>query len=120
MREIKFRGKRIDGNGWAYGLLAGVGDHAVIASGSQYYQCDKGTVGQFTGLLDKNGREIYEGDVVNCVGHLYAVEYSCDGFGSFDQDGNGGDLRMFTYNGEVIGNIHDNPKPLGGELDARF
>jgi uncharacterized phage protein (TIGR01671 family) len=70
MREIKFRGKRIDNGEWVYGYYWSndLGNHFIKVTKDENGFClydvevDPATVGQCTGLNDKNGREIYEGD----------------------------------------------------------
>lgn len=69
MREIKFRGKRLDNGEWIEGDLLRMLDHWFIfpdpaPEGIDKYAVDPATVGQYTGLKDKNGKEIYEGDVI--------------------------------------------------------
>lgn len=73
-----------------------------------------------TGLTDKNGKEIYEGDIVNIQGIRYYVDFAYGGFW-FNNDNRGWKgNRPFTHfqeinDTEVIGNIHENPELLGGE-----
>lgn len=66
MREIKFRGKRLDNGEWIEGDLLRMNGHWFIfldpaPKGIDKYAVDPATVGEFTGLKDKNGKEIYEG-----------------------------------------------------------
>ena len=126
MRDILFRGKRTDNGKWVYGLLCRVGDtYANIRrmDTEVLYSVLTNTIGQFTGLTDKNGKKIFEGDIVKVTG-LYP-----------DRDGEQRIWRqlrvgeVFYYHGafffgkwglqktsekciEIIGNIHDNPELL--------
>lgn len=132
MREIKFRGKRKDNGEWVYGDLQHHWD-GVQCRISDYCggnPVDPSTVGQYTGLKDRNGRDIYEGDVVILTRRI-APYYGCPeedmktvytttkaifDSGSFWLTGDGfSDNRHFHYNAEdreIIGNIHDNPELL--------
>jgi uncharacterized phage protein (TIGR01671 family) len=135
MREIKFRGKRLDDGEWVYGdyhRRAG-GVHCIIAmepdeQGKVVYivhQVNPATVGQFTGLLDKNGKEIYDGDIIrsDCgngeVRHLISFFDIIASFVAEMLPDNGindyctlSQAWILKYNKEVIGNIHDNPELL--------
>jgi hypothetical protein len=133
MREILFRGKRVDGYGWVYGYL--VHDEAEhnqprIIIGRDYStgtffsalapRVIPATVGQFTGLLDANGEKIFEGDIVEIYGRYFIVRFECSRGGWFPfASGDGcGCCENETYEPsddgtvgfDVIGNIHDNPE----------
>ena len=126
MREMLFRGKRADNGEWIYGNLfipdnpdtpveILIGTNSVRIS----YEVLPETVGQYTGLLDKNGKKIFEGDIIfrNYYGEkkTYQVVYNkyIGAFTGQDKEG----LYYTTFDGdsecfEVIGNIHDNPELL--------
>ena len=131
MREILFRGKRADNGEWVDGFYTCVADVHYISSGifdslingiinTRGYKVLPETVGQFTGLYDKNGRKIFEGDIVNYYNgdgefSPYEVRWQNSGF-SVLMNGNP-DLfdeldDYFSRHCEVIGNIYDNPELL--------
>jgi hypothetical protein len=128
MREIKFRGKRLDNGEWLYGSL--LVSHFKDDKKERYFitqfsgnytfehEVDPNTVGQFTGLKDKSGREIYEEDILFDESGVYAVV--CYSMGTFCVDfGEGFDLQYFTDGiheiCDVVSNIHDNPELLKTE-----
>ena len=122
MREILFRGKDIKGN-WHIGLLANIGNAWYIsnkAGVSTAFEVIPETVGQYTGLTDKNGKKIFEGDIVNFKTTAYhfkncRIKYqSCYArYCAIDNKGYEYPMdKAFEY--EVISNIHDNPELLKG------
>lgn len=130
MREILFRGKRIDNGDWVEGsLIAWCDGSCSIENGhinDSLLSVDPATVGQYTGLTDKNGKRIFEGDVVRevwgeCVyDKKFAVSMDSDRCGWFPfacGDGCGccEEEVLETTCAEVIGNIHDNPELLKEE-----
>lgn len=124
MREIKFRGKRLDNGKWAIGDLRHHDDGSVtIITNGEEFKVALDTVGQYTGLKDKNGKEIYEADVMKITQVCPKSKPPC---------GRGTAVVVFDiWNGwsigsrvdryargieivEVIGNIYDNPELLKG------
>ncbi|MBR3912556.1 MAG: hypothetical protein IKJ48_07840 [Alistipes sp.] len=128
MREIKFRGKRLDNGEWIYGYLhlpIGGDNFMIQVSNIDSFGVIPDTVGQFTGLHDYKGREIYEGDVicselVSGREVLHKIEYNVENamFVAKPLEGLDSDYChiykhwIWRYGKEVIGNIHDNPKFL--------
>ena len=113
MREIKFRGKRTDGEGWFYGGFAVVESRPTIFANVECREVYPETVGQYTGLRDKNCKEIYEGDVIQTYtgGFKHSVcdiRYLGREF-CMAYDGAESEMDCIWYcDFEVIGNIHDN------------
>ena len=124
MRTIKFRGKKPSNGVWVYGSLVYSNEIAAAI----YYQTGNGlvkimdwayvnpdTVCQFTGFLDKNGKEIYEGDILDFNGIIVEVRF-VRGVFAFLADGNldeelCGDCRTDLF-AKVIGNIYENSDML--------
>ena len=122
MREILFHGKRTDNGEWVEGDVlqtryhSGHIEYQIMPQTpvSSAYPVIPGTVGQYTGLTDRNGKRIFEGDIIEFHEEIGKIEYSeCDAafYIVFD--------TWYTYFSttderriEIIGNIHDNPELL--------
>lgn len=126
-RIIKFRAKMTDGmaesvncdgdrwvQGFYYKKQIGGKLVSIITDGAHEFEVDESTICQFTGLLDKNGKEIYDGDIVNIgrVANKYnvisSVEYTRSSFMTKDY----WPISKYAYQCEVIGNIYDNTELL--------
>ena len=135
MREILFRGKRAGNGEWIFGSIVHQTDYygdrcdrwfILEGDATNDYDIDypievqKETVGQYTGLTDKNGARIFEGDIVS--GHLddlfpedesrYEITWIDYGWHLTNLDGtvDTAEQDWVNQNFEVIGNIHDNPE----------
>ena len=139
MREILFRGKRKDNCKWVEGYLhkrdglgTGYTEFAIqvqesSASRPWSYTAIPETVGQYTGMTDKNGKRIFEGDIIRCGGKVVGVvNYHdccfCVRFIMKDHANRSNPAMDIIENEypndiEVIGNIHDNPELIAEVQD---
>lgn len=134
MREILFRGKRLNNGEWVTGNMYRIARdlNPFIMLEDKHgcsYEVDEETVGQYTGLKDKHGKRIFEGDIVaqnwydydeprdDSFGNVEFCEYDCS-FSVMDVNKDGfmpiGRCGSYHWEVEVIGNIHDNPELLDG------
>ena len=130
MREIRFRGKRVDNGEWVYGYYVQQGlctngylcEHGIMEPHCYAIEVDPATVGQFTGLKDSAGVDIYVGDIVHSSFTSMNVLVE---FGWYEEE----ESRHYGYHAEgcqlgegmngciwplIVGNIHDNPELIGG------
>lgn len=132
-RIIRFRGKRPSNGEWVYGHLAEIDEQPAILTGSiewidgyelrgiNWEYVLEETVGQFTGLTDAGGKEIYENDIVqmsiseNSIG---VVKYSTDSVAFIVQMKNSTQWFYLWSGYKVVGNIHDNLSLLKGGIDG--
>lgn len=136
MRQIKFRGQFVYANTdgsiqWVYGDLRHmdpkIGKHRIITEQGCEFEVLAGSVGQFTGLHDSKGKDIYEGDIIRSYDSqgeaiLHIIEYDdseaqfitrMPGTNKYDFGSGGvGQRWIDEFKKEVIGNVFDNPELL--------
>ena len=133
MREILFRGKRVDNGEWVYGAYgnhtsfdAMIIDRPYLTGNSDlsalnFWMVNPATVGQYTGLTDKNGTKIFEGDILSERPSMNNEPYI--GYVKYDEELTAYRiifkdqsivhiLGSYSTSYTVIGNIHDNPELL--------
>lgn len=128
MREYLFRGKMIANGKWSEGNLLVTKQGCCITPDAtvlgSYGAVDPETVGQYTGLTDKNGTKIFEGDIVKYGDTVHNVVFEQrNGTAYFGLVYSTFETLSFGYYQdlkqiEVIGNIYDNPELLGDEKNA--
>ena len=131
MREILFRGKRTINGDWVYGDFVHGNERKslrdsifVYDSETQSfndYEINPSTLGQYTGLTDKNGKRIFEGDIAKVLQgkdkDIAYVGFENGAFMLYPKTGNIYERTLWEYwyndwDVEVIGNVHDNPDLL--------
>ena len=119
MREILFRGKRTDNDEWIEGCFLDKNNIGIFYDDTEEFDCTVNifsvipkTVGQYTGLIDKNGIKIFEGDIVKGTFLGFPIPIEDDVFSICWQEDVAGYKANYFENVEVIGNIYDNPELL--------
>lgn len=126
VREIKFRGKSKITGEWVYGYLVKqfgvykIYDDSKEDFGDWIHEVDPETIGQYIGLKDKNGREIYSGDIIYCKKYQCIGKIACNEemasfyFYILYEDGGYSEEKIYDYldEMEVIGNIFENQELL--------
>lgn len=140
MSEYLFRGKRLNNGEWKYGYyVKQYGAHQIYVSefegeyGFDDYHVDPETIGQYIRRTDRNGKKIFEGDIVIIHGapqvRYYEIKFgqhpafpignpydAADAYGFYfaDHKEDGDSLNDYVFEKlEVVGNIYDNPELLG-------
>lgn len=123
-REILFRGKRVDNNEWVYGYLVFSEDYIFDYSERidipyvipidnfnlkdyRDYKVDENTIGQYAGLKDKNGKKIFEGDMLKSYYDKPGIVKWNNEIGAFQIKGIPSQTMKRCYEMEVIGNIYE-------------
>jgi uncharacterized phage protein (TIGR01671 family) len=125
MQDIKFRGLHTESKKWCHGSFvrtfhASSGCVLIPLDGFGHHEVIKESVGQYTGLKDKNGKEVYEGDIlITGHGDAGSIEWS-DKYNGWrvdygDEYLGGDDLEFISDDCEIIGNIYENSELLNDD-----
>ena len=121
MLEILFRGKRIAKDEFVEGFVfkqftQPKGEEWYIRAYETDYCVIPETIGRFIGEVDKNGRKVFEGDIVKFKNELFEVKF-IEKYSRFAGVKPGVVFSVFLFsNSEVVGNIYDNPELLNKEI----
>lgn len=128
MREILFRGKRLDNSGWVEGYFFQNWEQTYILWGTtngipNMIKVDPATIGQCTELTDRNGKRVFEGDILDCGDRIVYIKWH-ERCGTWDSQfirytdkplcSNGIAPVEWKYRAVVISNVHDNPELMKG------